>query len=171
MANEPIKQSQLSVQADTRGNILSFHAGQATKVQTESGHHYTLRRVIHADDPTALEVPDNVIASRQGDALHLRYADGSTITFDDFYSVCTSDSVCSVNLVSDTETGMTLSAHSAADSSISADDGTVVYAHGEHDVLMSMAQGQADMVSTFTALGDSPVITYLPQTNNVSAVF
>ena len=88
MANEPIKQSQLSVQADTRGNILSFHAGQATKVQTESGHHYTLRRVIHADDPTALEVPDNVIASRQGDALHLRYADGSTITHYHHYQLC-----------------------------------------------------------------------------------
>jgi hypothetical protein len=39
-----------------------------------------------------------------------------------------------------------------------------VYAHGNHDVLMSMAQGQSNMAGAFTALGESPVVTYFPQT-------
>jgi hypothetical protein len=164
MANDLVKLPQLSTHAETKGKILSFHAGQTATVKMEQGLHYVLRRAPKGDANTPLEVPDNVIASRQGDALHLRYSDSSTITFENFYSVCTTDSACSVNLVGDTENGITLSASNSAGGSVSGDTGTLVYAHGNHDVLMSMAQGQSNMAGAFTALGDSPVVTYFPQT-------
>ena len=162
MATAPAKQPD---------NILSLQPGHAIRIRMEAGHHYKVRRALRADDPDALEVPDNLIASRQGDALHLRYADGSTLTLDDFYRTCTSDAVCSVNLVSDSEAGITLHGGNAAGGTVSGDGGTLVYAHGKHDVLLSMAQGQSSMAGTFTALGDAPVLTYLPQTPYASAAY
>ena len=147
---------------------LLIQAGQSIRVRMEPGQHYQIRRILRATEPPALEVPDNVIATRRSDALHLRYADGSSVTLEDFYSVCKSDAVCSVNLASDSEAGITLGGNTAQ-GGVACGDGTLVYAHGGHDVLMSMAGGQSSLVNTFTALGNAPVLTYLPPSTAIAA--
>ena len=147
-------------------STVTLTPGQHTAIKMLAGQHYQVRKPGKpgkSGEPGDLQIPDNVIATRQGDALHLRYEDGSTVKFEDFYTVCKDVSVCSVNLVSDSEAGITLGANSTGTGMVSTDDGVLVYAHGEHDVLMSMARGQTQMNSAFTALGDVPVLTYLPQ--------
>jgi uncharacterized protein YdbL (DUF1318 family) len=131
---------------------------QLTRVATQPGQHYKVRQL--GSDAKTLQTPDNVVAVRHADALHLRYADGSTASFDGFYAVCTDSSVCSVNLASDDAAGMTLDGANASGGV--GDDGMMVYAHGNRDTLMAMAQDQSSMLSALRALDEMPVITYLP---------
>ena len=138
--------------------IVTLKPGQLTRVDTQAGQHYKLRAL--SSDGVTLETPDNVIAVRHADALHLRYADGSTVSFDNFFAVCTDASVCSVNLASDGAAGITLSG--ADGNGGGADDGMLVYAHGNQDTLMAMAQGQDGLLSALRSVADEPVITYLP---------
>ncbi len=143
-------------------NVVMLKPGQLTTVAVQAGQHYKLRKV--GNDGVTQQTPDNVVAVRHGDNLHLRYADGSTASFDNFFSVCTDSSVCSVNLASDSSTGVTLSGADASNGPI-ADDGLLVYAHGDHDVLMAMAQGQSNLESAVRGLGDAAVLTYVPPDN------
>ena len=142
--------------------IVMLRAGQMTRVSVQAGQHYKLRKT--SSDGTQ-QTPDNVVAVRHGDALHVRYADGSVANFDNFYTVCTSSSVCSVNLANDSVSGITLSAADPSGGPV-ADDGLLVYAHGNHDVLMAMAQDQPGLESAIRGLGDAPVLTYVPPDSN-----
>ena len=155
--------------AQSRDVFIPISPKQVLTVKTEPGLRYRLR--LPGDATGNAAAPDNVIATHHGNALHLRYADGSEVTFEDFYTVCTVANQCSVNLPSDSKSGIDLTADSpigidlTAESSNGgayADQGLLVYAHGSHDVLMSMAQGQGPLSSAFMALGDAPVLTYMP---------
>jgi hypothetical protein len=70
--------------------------------------------------------------------------------------------------VGDSEAGITLSGDTASGAGVSGDGGTLVYAHGQHDVLLTMAQGQTAMTSAFSALGDGSMLTYLPYTAHMA---
>jgi hypothetical protein len=125
------------VSANTsESGVVILRPGQLSVVQVQAGKQYKLRK---SGNPN--QTPDDLIAVRHGDALHVRYADGSVVHFEDFYSTCTDSSVCSVNLAGDEAAGVTLSAD-ALNAGPAADDGVLVYAHGNPDVLMSMAQDQ-----------------------------
>jgi hypothetical protein len=149
------------------GGVVTLQPKTLTKVNVQAGQHYKVRKL--GNDGQTLETPDNVVAVRHGDALHLRYADGSTASFENFYSVCTGSSVCSVNLADDSAGGITLSGADASDGVV-ADDGLMVYAHGDHDTLMTMAEDQAGMSSAILALGDAQVLTYLPPDSHPAAL-
>ena len=147
-------------------STLTLSLGKHTSVKMHVGQHYQVRKpgkVGDADNANDLQVPDNLIATRRGDTLHLRYADGSTADFEDFYRLCKEASVCSVNVASDNDAGITLGADNAGGGVTTADDGTLVYAHGSNDVLMSMAEGQVQLIDTLSMLGTAPMLTYLPQ--------
>jgi hypothetical protein len=150
-------------------SFLAYQAGQATHVRMQAGQHFKVRKLIRSGDSSALEAADNLIATRQGDDLHIRYADGGTVTLENCYGTCTNDAVCSVNLAADDSSGITLGADNAMGGTVSGDGGALVYAHGNHDVLMSMAQGQTGLVQSFAGLGEAPVLTYLPQSGHVVA--
>jgi hypothetical protein len=139
---------------------------QLTRVATQPGQHYKVRQL--GSDAKTLQTPDNVVAVRHADALHLRYADGSTASFDGFYAVCTDSSVCSVNLASDDAAGMTLDGANASGGV--GDDGMMVYAHGNRDTLMAMAQDQSSMLSALRALDEMAVITYLPPDSHLGVL-
>lgn len=96
----------IQIAKPTEDGLVMLRPQQLTRVETQAGKHYQLRQT---DSNGKAQIPDDVIAVRHGDALHLRYADGSTASFENFFSVCTDESVCSVNLAGDTEAGFTLS--------------------------------------------------------------
>lgn len=145
-------------------DLVTLVSGQSIVVKVQAGHYYKVRSLGKASDSGNLQIPDHVIATHQGDALFLRYADGSTVTFENFYTVCTDSIACSVNVASDRSTGMTLTSGMESGGVTTADGGRMVYAHGGHDQLMAMARGQTSMEKTFSSMGDSPSLTYLPQT-------
>jgi hypothetical protein len=149
---------------------LSYQAGQATKLRIAAGQHLRVHKSTRSNDASTLELPDNLIATRHGEDLVIRYADGGTVTLANFYGSCSNKTVCSINLVGDTDAGVTLSGEMAAGANVSDDGGTLVYAHGNQDVLMSMAQGQPALSDALVALGNVPVLTYLPTTSVVGAV-
>jgi hypothetical protein len=144
-------------------STLTLHVGISISVKMQAGQHYQVRKPGKAGDPNDLQTPNNRIATRQGDTLHLRYSAGSTADFEDFYRLCKDASECNVNVASDTDAGITLGAQEASGGITKADGGTLVYAHGSHDVLMIMAQDQAQLLHTFGTLGDAAALTYLPQ--------
>jgi hypothetical protein len=141
--------------------ILNLQPAQALKVKVLPGQHYTVRKAGATANSTELQIPDNVIATRQGDALHLRYSDGGTVSLDDFFVAYKDASACSVNLVGDNAAGVTLSADTAASGLTTNDGSMLVYAHGSNDVLTSMAEGDTGLLTAFGALGEAPVLMYL----------
>ena len=151
------------------GTVI-LQPGHTTTIRILPGQHLKVRKSVNAADPTALQVADNVVATRHADSLHLRYADGSALQLDGFFSQCTSASVCSVNLANDNPAGITLGGDMASGNVLAADGGTLVYAHGQHDVLLSMAQGHSGVLGAFKALGDAPLLTYLPQSSEAAMV-
>lgn len=135
--------------------------GQVRSVRLEQGQHYRVRRSGKGDGQNNLQASDDVIATRHGDALQLRYADGEIVSLDNFYSACQDSSVCSVNLPGKDSGGITLSADNAAASSTAADGGTLVYAHGDPQVLMGMAQGQPALANTFAPMVNAVSVSFL----------
>lgn len=169
---QTLGQAQLLAQADTgapavMGNtghsVVNLVPGQAGSIKIQAGQHLAIRRPAKHGVDVQSEVPDNLIASRRGDALNIRYADGSTLTIENFYAACTDNSVCSVNLASDNTAGIDFAANSSSGGTTAADGGVMVYAHGSHDVLMAMANGQDRLLITLGELGNTGVQTYLPQ--------
>jgi Bacterial Ig-like domain len=151
------------------GTVI-LQPGQTTKIRIQAGQHLKVRKNLNAADPSDLQVADNLVATRHADSLHLRYADGSALQLDDFFTQCSSASVCSVNLANDNPDGIILSGDMASGNVAGSDGGILVYAHGQHDVLLSMAQGQSGVLGAFQALGDAPLLTYLPQSSDALAM-
>lgn len=135
--------------------VVSIQPGQLSVVQVQAGKQYKLRKTGNPN-----QTPDDLIAVRHGDALHVRYADGSVVHFEGFFSTCTDSSVCSVNLASDSAAGSTLGADALSSGPV-ADDGMLVYAHGNPNVLMSMAQDQSGLSSAIQSAGLAGNVTYL----------
>ncbi|RFO96301.1 hypothetical protein DIC66_13390 [Rhodoferax lacus] len=148
------------VASPSQSGVVVLTPQQLTTVNTQAGQHYKLRR--RGDNN--LQTPDNVVAVRHGDDLHLRYADGSAVSFENFYSVCTNGSECSVDVAGDGGQSFSLSGANVGNGVV-ADDGLLVYAHGEHDVLMSMAQDQKGLSSAILGLSGTEEVTYLPPSN------
>ena len=145
-------------------DIVTLIPGQTTTVKVQAGHFYKVRSILPSGEGGALQIPDNVIAIHKGDSLFLRYSDGSNVTFEDFYTVCKDALTCSVNVVSDASSGISLSSDMETGGVYATEGGKVLYAHGERDTLMAMAEGQTSMEKTFATMGDGPLLTYLPQT-------
>jgi len=89
----------------------------------------------------------------------VRYADGSVVHFEDFYTNCNTSNACSVNPANDSAAGATLNADSVNAGAV-ADDGLLVYAHGSSDVLMSMAEDQAGLSAALASVDSGATLTY-----------
>jgi len=146
---------------------LVLSAQQAVHIKMQAGRHYLIRKAASTTSPPPNPagadntLADNLIATRHGDALHVRYADGSSVVLDDFYGACTDASICSVTVAGEGDAGCTLSGQTSA-GTVPADSGTLVYAHGQQDVLMGMAEGQAELSSALANLNQPGLLTYLP---------
>ena len=135
-------------------------AGQTHKVVAEPGRQYKLTR--------ATGSADNVIATRQGADLLLRYEDGTSVLLQGFYKPGQGAMVASVLLPADGTEGYLLKGDSTGGVS-DAEGSVLVYAHGARDTLLEMAKGQGTLSDVFTTSGEGATLTYLP-TSSASAV-
>ena len=140
--------------------LIPLSALEANKIKVEAGQKYKIFKSRRPGELVAQEAADNVIATRQGEDLQLRYADGSAVTLESFYAVCTDASICSINLAGDTPAGYTVSGNTAQ--GVAVEGGSLAYAHGARDVLMAMSEGQAGLLSSLQALGTGSMLSYLP---------
>lgn len=138
---------------------MPLTAGQVNKIKARAGQHWKLVRE-QAGKAEAVAA-DNVIATRQGDDLVLRYEDGTIVRAEEFFAVCADAGVCSVNLPGDAAGGYTLSGDSARGAALG-EEGSLLYAHGSHNTLMTMAQGHPALGTALTGLGDAAMATYVP---------
>lgn len=139
----------------TESGVVVLKPGELSVVQVQAGKQYKLRK-----SGNLAQTPDNLIAVRHADALHVRYADGSVVHFEGFFSTCTTANVCSVSLAGNSVAGITLSADMASAGAV-ADDGLLVYAHGDSETLMSMAQDQSSLLSALRSADVGGTLTYL----------
>ena len=152
------------VPSTAESGVVTLQPNTLTTVTMQAGKHFKVRKI--GNDGVTLQTPDNVVAVRHGDSLHVRYADGSVVHFDEFYANCADNSVCSVALAGDGSNDITLSAADAAGGPV-ADDGLLVYAHGNPDVLLAMAQDQSALTSAILALGNGATVAYEPANSHL----
>jgi hypothetical protein len=143
-------------------NVVALDSGHRVVVKSVAGLHYKVRQLGTVEQPTAVTVSNNVIVTRTGDALLLRYGDDSTVLFENFYGVCRDSSLCSVNVVGPTQAGFYLAGDSAVGNDVVGKGETLIYAHGNTDVLMAMAQSQAGLTEAFSLFAHAPQLTYWP---------
>ncbi|WP_350294863.1 Ig-like domain-containing protein, partial [Limnohabitans sp. Rim8] len=135
---------------------IVFHNGQSAQTlipgkpntfKAKAGEHYRiLKRQGNKD-----QLLDNVIAKRIGDNLLLTYQDGTQVTLENYYIESKALVPCDVTLPGSDGVLYRLGAHNAAGAMLD-DASYLVYAHGEPHVLMSMAQGNAALVSELAGL-------------------
>jgi methionine-rich copper-binding protein CopC len=148
-------------------STLSLHTGKATQalrsgqthgLRAQAGEHYRL--VQTGKDGAGQEVLlGDVIVTRHGDTLHLSFGNGTELTLDNFYVACR-NAACSITLPGQNADGFTLTADSDTGTLLN-DDTALVYAHGNHELLLQMAQGAGVLQTT---LADVPrgEVSYLP---------
>ena len=147
-----------SLELQTGKNIQPLKAGQLNVHKAQAGAHY---RVVNKGADARSALLDNVVARREGDDLVLHYSDGTKVRIDGFYKQC-GEGACTVNLPGDGQSTYGVNADEEAGTAL--DDGsTLIYAHGEQDLLLAMSQSQPALYGVLGGL-DSQVITYVPAT-------
>ncbi|MDQ8035295.1 MAG: hypothetical protein REJ50_25095, partial [Bordetella sp.] len=141
--------------------ITNVAAGRVPVNATVQGKHYAVQiakgqRLSLADVQAAGKAHgEGVVATREGTTLKLKYADGTTVSIENFYSVC-ANGECAVQLDGLAADPVSIAADTAAGTS------DVVYAYGTpaqlHDILGEAAQS---VLSQATPVADG-VVEFLP---------
>ncbi len=125
--------------------LQTLAPGQVTKVKAQKGERYKVVREAEANQASQVQEPllaDAVVATREGDDLHLRYADNTRLLLEGFFPAC-QDGQCAAILPGNEAGGMAISG--ASPSGISAATGSgraqLVYAYGLSDELRATLQG------------------------------
>ncbi|WP_395668900.1 Ig-like domain-containing protein, partial [Rhodoferax sp.] len=132
--------------------------GQSSTIKAQAGEQYRLVKAAKAgvgqDD-----LLGDVVATRHGNTLHLSYGDGTELTLNDFYVACRNAS-CSITLPGQPSGGFMLTADGDLGAMLN-DDTTLVYAHGNYEVLLQMTQGIGVLQTTLADLPRGEV-SYFP---------
>jgi len=124
-----------------------IHAGKPNIFKAHATEHY---RIIKGESGNE-QLLDDVIAQRVGDNLQLQYADGAQVTkvtLENYYTECKTASACEITLPGKDPSGYIINAKGAAVLADGADEPILVYAHGNHDVLMGMTKGDDTLYAT-----------------------
>ncbi|WP_337014687.1 beta strand repeat-containing protein [Leclercia sp. AS011] len=143
---------------------ITLQAGQTNIHKAAPGETYRVLKRQGEDDREKLA--DDVVASRHGQDLHLDYADGTTLTLQDWFT----QSDTSVTLPADGTSTQVMTPGSTEGAAL-ADGSHVFYAHGSPDALASMTSGHPGLESLLSGLQNGSVvsghpITYLPQSHS-----
>ncbi|MES9963826.1 MAG: Ig-like domain-containing protein, partial [Candidatus Sedimenticola sp. 20ELBAFRAG] len=134
----------------------SLTSGKAQVINIAPGDHY---RIVENQNGK-LTLKDNLVAKRVGDDLVVTYADGTEVIIEDYFVTC-ADQSCSATFAADEAAGYDLPADATGASM--GDGSSMVYAHGNSETLMGMAQGNSAMSSVLTAgTLDAGLLTYIP---------
>jgi hypothetical protein len=102
----------------------------------------------------------NVVATKQGSNLNLKFADGTELQVENYYTECAGNA-CSISVAGKEAGGHIISAD-AATGAAAADGSQLAYAHGEQTSLMAMASGDSTLSSALGKLGEG-MVSYLPE--------
>ena len=136
---------------------LPIQSGQLNKFKAKAGEHY--RIVKRKGDETQLL--GDVVAYKAGEDLQLSYADGTRVTLENYYGECASATACDLTLPGNDPDGYSLNSGSLASETLGSDGSSLLYAHGNRDVLIGMAQGNSALLSTLSGI-EGAEITYIP---------
>ncbi|TSA56552.1 MAG: hypothetical protein D4R39_04095, partial [Methylophilaceae bacterium] len=143
---------------------MPLKAGLANVVKAKAGEHYRITSRKEGKD----QLQDNVIVKRVGDDLQLQYADGTQLILSNFYGVSTGDALCDLTLPG--KDGKEYKVSEKQSSGTDLGDGiTLVYAHGDHDVLMAMATGDKALHSTLAGISGTE-LTYTPSASIMESI-
>ena len=137
--------------------VQPLQVGQKQVIKLVKGQHARVQDLING----AAKDASNVIATKKGSDLNLKFADGTEVLVDNYYTECAGNA-CSI-LVGDDKAGYLISADAPAGAG-AADGSQLVYAHGEQTSLMAMATGDAGMAGALGGLGEG-VVSYVPAAN------
>ena len=135
---------------------VPLKAGQANVIKAKAGEHYSITSRKEGKD----QLLDNVIVKRAGDDLQLQYEDGTQLTICDYYNEAKSDAGCDLTLLGQDGKEYKVSGENISGTDLG-DGTTLVYAHGDHDTLLSMAPGDNAFHSTLVGISGA-VISYMP---------
>ncbi|MCU6667798.1 cadherin domain-containing protein [Enterobacteriaceae bacterium H4N4] len=143
---------------------ISLQAGQTNIHKAAPGETYRVLKRKGENDQEKLA--DDVVASRHGQDLQLDYADGTTLTLQDWFT----QSDTSVTLPAD-GTSTQLMTPSSTEGAALADGSHVFYAHGSPDALASMTSGHPGLENILSGLQNNSLVTghqvtYLPQSHS-----
>ena len=105
-----------------------LNMGESTKIIANAGEKYRIVKKHNANDVLA----DDVVVTKSGDNLEISYADDTHVTLEGFYSAD-----AQLELPANDGGIHTVTSNSE---SLSTNESNYVYAHGNHDTLMSMTQ-------------------------------
>lgn len=131
----------------TGKKLISLQAGQTNIHKAAPGETYQVLKRKGENDLEKLA--DDVVVSRHGQDLQLDYADGTTLTLQDWFS----QSDTSVTLPADGSSTQLMTPGSTEGAAL-ADGSHVLYAHGSPDALASMTSGHPGLESILAGLQD-----------------
>ncbi|MFY9995505.1 MAG: cadherin repeat domain-containing protein, partial [Leclercia sp.] len=143
---------------------ITLQAGQTNIHKAAPGETYrVLKRQSEKDQEN---LADDVVASRHGQDLQLDYADGTTLTLQDWFT----QSDTSVTLPADGSSTQLMTPASTEGAAL-ADGSHVFYAHGSPDALASMTSGHPGLENILSGLQNNSLVTghqvtYLPQSHS-----
>jgi len=144
----------LSLNNGTTG--VDLKAGQANVIKAKAGEHY---RIILQKEGVS-KLLDNVIVKREGVDLQLQYADGTQLTLSNYYNEAKGDTGCDIALPGQDGIDYIIGENNALGTELG-DGTTLMYAHGDHDVLMSMAPGDTALQNTLADVSGNE-LSYIP---------
>ncbi|MFZ3053821.1 MAG: hypothetical protein WA099_10465, partial [Sulfuricurvum sp.] len=115
-----------------------LNMGESTKIIANAGEKYRIVKKHNANDVLA----DDVVVTKSGDNLEISYADDTHVTLEGFYSAD-----AQLELPANDGGIHTVTSNSE---SLSTNESNYVYAHGNHDTLMSMTQNNQALQVAFT---------------------
>ncbi|MEN9898918.1 MAG: hypothetical protein RLZZ66_2567 [Pseudomonadota bacterium] len=136
---------------------VDLKAGQVNVIKAKAGEHY--RIIIQKEGVSKLL--DNVIVKRAGADLQLKYADGTQLTLSNYYNEATGEAGCDLALPGRDGIDYNLSEKNTLGTDLG-DDTTLVYAHGDHDILMNMAPGDSGLHNTLAEISGNE-LSYIPR--------
>ena len=157
MSNNVNSSSGNNVFLETQDGMMSVLARPSERfvVQAKAGDHY---RVLSRSEDQG-QLLDDVIALQQGSDLILIYGNGVEIAIEGYFEECVDDA-CRVILPGD-DGIYSLAADAEVEGVDLGNGATMIYAHGNKEVLLALANG-GPMASVLTVL-DGERITYLAE--------
>jgi len=149
----PTGETTVSKQIIAKDLTQFVQQGQKQTFQIVKGQQIRIQEILDA----AAKDATNVVVTRNGANLTVKFVDGTEVDFVNFYTEC-AGGACSVTVGGADAAGFTIGTDTPVGAAL-ADGGQLVYAYGEQNSLMAMATGDAGMTSAISGLGQG-VVTY-----------
>lgn len=144
---------------------MRLKAGAAHSVQARAGEHY---RVMASGDGYE-RAAENVIATRAGDDLQLRFADGTGLTLERFYLVCKAGAACELTLPAP-EGRLYRVGENGAQAALLADGTALVYAYGDAASMMAMTEQHGALRTALLTSASDEMYFVAPATPATSGI-